>query len=192
MSFNQNLLDSSKSIFVLYLIISGNFLANLFGCRTQYSLTNLMWLKHILGFMTMYFFIVLVYSKSRWSTTPTTQLLFTILCYIIFIISTKMDYKWWIAFILILSTIYILQVYKDHYQTKEQYKQKYTTYQTYLSYLASITVIIGFIIYFGKKKIEYKDNFDLYTFLLGKPSCSFNADGNTSVSDYQGFIHAFK
>lgn len=194
-SFDNVLFSSTKSIFVLYLIISGNYLANLFGCKTQQALNNNMFLKHLLGFMTMYFFVVLVDSKSQWSDSPRTQLLFTFLFYCIFVITTRMDYKWWIVFILGLCVIYVLQVYKDHDKTKETDSIKYENYQRYLIYFTGIVIIVGFLIYYGRKRLEYGDFFDNITFLLGKTSCSYSQKfGNNElieISDYEAFMNAF-
>lgn len=190
-NLTDRLMSSPKSVFVLYLIFSGNFLANLFGCRTQQALTNTMWLKHILGFMTMYFFVVLADSNSPFTDSPQMQFLFTLFCYTIFLISTRMDYKWWIAFILILAVYYIIQVYKDHSQTKEEDKAKYNKIQKYLSYLAGIILILGFLVYIGKKKLEYKNKFNWSTFLIGKPECSFS-EKDIPISDTQAILNAFK
>ena len=38
-----------------------------------------------------------------------------------------------------------------------------------------IILILGFIIYMGEKKIEYKNKFDYITFIFGKPSCKHNS-----------------
>lgn len=184
-------LTSPKSIFILYLIISGNFLANLFGCRTQEALNTNMWLKHLLGFMTMYFFVVLVDSKSKWSDSPRTQMLFTLLFYVIFIVTTRMDYKWWLVFIIGLSVIYILQVYKDHDKTEEEEKRNLEKYQKYLIYFVAMIIGLGFLIYYGRKKTEYGDNFNHMTFLLGKTNCSFNKEP-VELTDYQAFLNAIK
>lgn len=190
-NLTNRLMSSPKSVFVLYLIVSGNFLANLFGCRTQQALTNTMWLKHILGFMTMYFFVVLADSSSPFTDSPQMQFLFTLFCYTLFLISTRMDYKWWIAFILTLAVYYILQVYKDHSQTKEQDKEKYSRIQKYLTYLAGSILILGFLVYIGKKKLEYKDQFNWSSFLIGKPTCSFS-ETEIAISDKQAIFNAFK
>jgi hypothetical protein len=195
-SYDNFMFSSSKSIFVLYLIVSGNYLANLFGCRTQEALNNNMFLKHLLGFMTMYFFVVLVDSKSKWSDNPQTQLLFTFLFYFIFVITTRMDYKWWIVFIIGLCVVYVLQVYKDHDKTEEKDRKNYETYQRYLIYLIGLVIIFGFLIYYGRKRLEYGDFFDNSTFLLGKTSCSYSQNfGNNKepieISDYQAFMNAF-
>jgi phosphatidylglycerophosphate synthase len=191
MSTLDNIVFSSpKSIFVLYLIISGNFLANLFGCRTQEALNNNMLLKHFLGFMTMFFFVVLVDSNSKWSDSPSTQLLFTLMFYCMFVFTTRMDFKWWIAFILALSVIYILQVYKDHSKTEEKDRKEYEKYQRILIYITGFIILLGFLVYSGRKKAEYGENFNFLTFLLGKTNCSFNKEP-VELNDYQAFMKIF-
>jgi integral membrane sensor domain MASE1 len=187
----ESILESSRNIFVLYLIVSGNFLANLFGCRTQKAFGNEMWLKHLLGFMTLYFFVALVNTKSTYFDTPQSQLGFSFLCYIIFLISARMDYKWWVVFILTLAVIYILQVYKEHKNTEEKTKDDFTNYQKYLAYFSFAVLILGFVIYIGKKKVEYKNAFNWLTFILGKPNCTFSAK-DVPLTDYEGFVKAFE
>lgn len=139
----------------------------------------------------MYFFVVLVDSSSPFTDSPQMQFLFTLFCYAVFLISTRMDYKWWIAFILTLAVYYILQVYKDHSQTKEQDKEKYSSIQRYISYLAGVILILGFLVYVGKKKIEYKGEFNWSTFLIGKPTCSFS-ETEIPIYDSQAILNAFK
>lgn len=184
-------LSSPKSIFVLYLIISGNFLANLFGCQTQELMNNNMAMKHLLGFMTMYFFVVLVDSESKLGDTPSVQLLITLVFYVMFMITTRMDYKWWVAFILLLSVIYILQVYKDHPKSSEEEQKSYETAQQVLTYITGAVVLFGFLIYVGRKRSEYGNKFTFSTFMLGKTSCSGNREP-VAMSDVQALGRLFR
>ena len=188
---NNIVLSSPKSIFVLYLIISGNFLANLFGCRTQELMNTSMAMKHLLGFMTMYFFVVLVDSQSKLGDTPSIQLLVTLGFYLIFMLTTRMDYKWWVAFILMLSVIYILQVYKEHPKSTEEESKRYETAQQVLTYITGAVVVIGFLIYLGRKRSEYGDKFTFSTFLLGKTSCSNNREP-VVLTDFEALKSVFK
>ena len=55
--------------------------------------------------------------------------------------------------------------------------------------LIIISTIIGVILYMGEKKIEYKNNFNYITFLLGKPKCKGKSP---NVNFYNAFKHAFK
>ncbi len=188
--FKDIILTSPKSIFVLYLIISGNFLANLFGCRILEALNSNMWLKHLLGFMTLYFFVVLVDSKSKWSDSPHIQLGFSFIFYCIFVITTRMDYKWWIALIIGLCAIYILQVYKEHDTTDKDSQKLYEQIQLYIIFAMILIIIFGFIIYYGRKKVEYGADFDNMLFLLGKTECAFNREP-IKLNDFQAFKKAF-
>jgi len=52
-----------------------------------------------------------------------------------------------------------------------------------------MVLIIGFIIYLGEKKIEYKNNFKYITFLFGNPKCK----GYSPNTNYEeAFVSAFK
>lgn len=193
MDMNTFLLGGPKSIFILYLLVSCNFLANLFSCRTQTMLNNNMAVKHLLGFMTMYFFVVLVDSESKLGNTPELQMLITIAFYFIFIITTRMDYKWWLAFIVLVSIIYILEIFKTNKNLPLERYKNFETSQKYLTYVTISIIIIGFLIYYGRKKLEYGDDFNIFTFLIGKPKCSFNKEGPYVTNDYNALkIAIFK
>lgn len=171
-------------------MLSSNFLASLFGCRVQEAFRNNMWLKHLLGFMTLFLFVVVIDSKSKWGDSPQKQIIYSLLFYVIFVITTRMDYKWWTVFIIGICLIYILQVFKDHEKTQEDEREKYQKYQSYLIYIAVFVMLIGFIIYYGRKKAEYGDEFKHLTFFLGKPNCALNKD-IVKLSDFQAFMKAF-
>jgi len=172
-----------RSIFVLYLMLSSNFLAGLFGCKTQQEFKDNMFLKHLTGFMIMYFFIILA-SKD----IPQNHLLLTLFAYLLFIITSRMDFKWWIGFIVGLCILFILQ---DYTKDKDDDTSFYDTLYTILYGILIFIVFVGFTIYYGRKKVEYGKDFNLKTFFLGVPLCSLNvvADG---LSDKDAFLSAFK
>lgn len=178
------------SIFVLYLILSANFLVNLFSCKAQTTFFNNMWLKHLLGFMTLYFFVVLTDKESKYSNSPKNQMLFAIVCYIVFVLSSRMDHQWWVVFICLLCIIYIIEIYKNHHTTTEEDKVIYNKYQIYLVSVLLVILVIGFIIYLGKKRIEYGKKFDMTTFIVGKTKCRFDKDYD--ISKKAAIKEAFK
>ena len=57
--------QSSGLIFVLFLIISGNYLGELFPCKIQKYLTKNVYLKHCIGLLTLIFFVVFTDSDSE-------------------------------------------------------------------------------------------------------------------------------
>ena len=159
--------NSGKGLFILYLMVSSNYLGNLFGCRIQNELNTNMWLKHILGFLTMYFFVSLV-DTSKYS--PQLKLFFALLTYLAFMMSTKMNVKSFYIFITMIGLVYVLYIIKDTI-TDQKILEYIDYFQLVLMVAAIIVLIIGFIYYMGEKKIEYKDDYAFSKFLIGAPSC---------------------
>ncbi|QKF94297.1 hypothetical protein QKU48_gp0839 [Fadolivirus algeromassiliense] len=179
--------NSAKSLFVLYLMISSNYLGNLFGCRIQEALNTNMALKHLLGFLTLYFFVSLV-DTTKYS--PMLKLLFSFVIYLCFMMSTKMNSKTWIAFISVLGGVYILFTVRDSITDTKM--QEYISYlQLVLVISAIIILLLGFVYYLGEKKIEYKDDFSFTKFFLGTQSCKFSTpEINKSVGEVM--LESFK
>ena len=186
---NEVILSMPASIFIMYLIIAGSFLGGLLGCRTQEMITNNMAVKHLLGLMTMFFFVVMLDSNSKVDKNPANLLVYALILYMIFVVTTRMDHKWWVAFIVSLFFIYILQSYKDHRDTTDEEKERYQKYQMNLIYLSSFIIVMGFLIYLGKKRAEYKDQFTFSTFLFGNPQCKFNQP--EKMGDFEALGHIF-
>ena len=66
LDIRTNIIDGSISVFVLLLIIFGNFLGELMPCKVREALSNNMLLKHFLGYLTLLFFAVLtIYEQSN-------------------------------------------------------------------------------------------------------------------------------
>jgi len=173
------LFDAGKSLFVFYMMVSANFLGSLFGCRIQDILTNNMLIKHFLGLLTIYFFIRLTAPAPDPENVPTPfeQLYKSAFIYVIFIISTKMNYKYWTPFIILLGMLYMLSIYRD-YNNQVKKPEKYIlqpstidTLEQMIYVITIITLILGFLHYLGEKKLEYKSTFNYWDFMIGKPSC---------------------
>lgn len=164
--------SSGKYLFWLYLVISGNYLGNLFGCRVQELFTNNMIVKNILGFLTFYFFVTLADASSPYSQTK--RLVITLITYIVFILTTRMHHKYWIGMIIPLGISYILQIVKDTYKDNNTLVAIIDKVQLTLVILSFIILIIGVVYYYGEKKIEYGVNFSAIEFFIGKPTCKLN------------------
>jgi NADH:ubiquinone oxidoreductase subunit 5 (subunit L)/multisubunit Na+/H+ antiporter MnhA subunit len=145
-----------------------------------------MYIKHFLGFLTLYFFIVLIDKEHK---SPAEKLKNSILIYFAFIMSTKLHYMAWIPFIIVISTIYILYIVKDQieYSPEKISEEKKLNsdntkghialilkIQTVLSIIAIIILIFGFVYYLGEKKIEYHKNFDYLSFLFSNANCKLD------------------
>lgn len=178
---------SCKPIFVLYLLIAANFLGTLFGCHTQRLLQENQIIRHSVGFITLYTFAMTLGDAERSKTARLMRLPLTLAIYVTFVLSTKMQFKWWVAFIALLLLANILQIVHDEVGnasdtnpdgwTPEQNCAIRITQAVTLC-IAAVTIVVGFIGYMHDKQQEYKDNFDIISFILGHPECKNNGMGD--------------
>ena len=181
----------TKSVFVFNLIISGNFLASLFGCQIQATFADNMLVKHSLGFLTLYFFVSLS-DTSVPAKDPVDKLRYSLYIYLIFLASSRMDIQFWLMFIVTLGASYILQILQDSAKFDEATKAQFRKYSSILSKLSLVLVVLGCLVYLGEKKYEYGDTFVFQKFLLGKTACAHNALGDKrSIGWLQAINKAF-
>ena len=155
-------------VFVLYLIISSNFLAPLFSCRFQYFLQNNMIAKHFAGYMTLLFFVVL---SSGEKDPPSTLLLQSLIVYIVFWISTRMSFYCLLLFLFLSASLYIIHLYEQKNGSTTKNNHQFTRVKQILQYVLCGILVAGFVLYLVEKKIEYKKNFSIRTFVFDKNNC---------------------
>ena len=100
-------------LFLLFLAISGNFLAETLGCQTQELLTNSIIAKQIMTFFIIYFTID--YSDDA-VEAPSIKLTKASMVYVFFLLFTKMDLKPTILVFVLLFVIYLTNSYKNYYE----------------------------------------------------------------------------
>ena len=185
----ENFLPVS-SLFILLLIISGNFLDVLFPCQLRYILENNILVKHFLAFLTLFFFAVLSDTENNKSLTDVLKS--SLILYLWFILIIRMNANFFITLIVIIASIHVLKIYKRKYNIPPNNENSSTnltnstnptnpTNSTELKrinmalnilYILSIIItIIGFSIYYFEKRIEYGNRFNNFTFFFGKISC---------------------
>jgi hypothetical protein len=170
-----NLIDFAPNliaIFIFVLVVSGNYLGELFPCQVQRIFAHSMLVKHTLGFMTLLFFVVLTIPEMQ---EQENMLGYTGLVYLWFIMMAKCYYTLWFAVFGIVGLIYLLQMWqrsiKKDDEEKEKKEEMIEEGKKYLSVLTLVLTAVGFTMYMGAKKLEYKDKFRYVTFLFGKPEC---------------------
>lgn len=155
-------------LFIFYVTLGGNFVAQLFPCQVQKLFTENIYYKHFLAFFILFFAIVLTSDKSE--KISTTLLSKTLLLYSLFIILTRMDKNFFLLFFVTLCIKFIIINELSH-TNDAALKDKYNRINKALNYLLISIGIIGFILYYGEKRYEYGKRFNFLTFLLGKPVC---------------------
>jgi hypothetical protein len=170
-------------VFLLFLAISGNFIAETLGCQTQELLSRNIIAKQCLTFFIIYFTID--YSGED-REAPTIKLTKASLVYVFLLLFTKMDIKPTIFVFIILFGIYISNSYKKYYnatfkeikksskeETEKHNKQieKISNLQQTLMGVAIVVILAGVFMYLKEKKIEFKDSFELKKFIFGVVKC---------------------
>jgi hypothetical protein len=181
----DNLILVQKGILFFLLIISGNYIGELLSCRTQTLFTNNMYSKHIIALISLYFFVIVSDSKLQ-KYNPIITLFGTIFIYIYFLCISKVESKYFIIILVVLTLIAFTQIYKEYLENtqklsnfEKKIKQKINLIQQILIGLTFIVTLIGLLIYLGMKKIEYKSKFNYKLFLLGKHKCLNNLIGSS-------------
>jgi len=152
-----------NSLFFIYLLISCNFLAQLFGCQLQKILNENMYAKHIFGFLTMLFCIIYTDSTIQKESKFFEGFLYAIIFYLWFWSTTKTNIYYNIIIIIIFMIIYSLQLKKNSIEDIE-HKENYSLAQFILAFIAFILTITGIIFNKDKNKSWKK-------FILGNPKC---------------------
>lgn len=168
-------------VFVLYLVISSNFLAQLFSCRLRHLLDNSMIAKHVAGYMTLLFFVVL---SSGMEMSPTEAILNSLVIYVVFWVSTRMSIEYFVVFIVLAFVLYVMELYQ-----REHSSQRLQDAMTVTQTAMAVVLVVGFVFYMVEKMMEYKKKFRLQTFLLGKPECR---NKSPSVSHREAFNFLLK
>jgi hypothetical protein len=178
-------------VFILIMIISSNFLAEIFPCRFQELMTSNNYIKHIFGYLTLVFFVSL--NIKELSTDLTQLFIKSLYLYFGFILLTRTNKETFMAILTLLGILYILHLKTTMEQQKidnlkkndskepelskyqileiEQNINKLDKYKQYTKNIIILLLVIGFTAYLGEKKLEYGKDFNYTTFLLGNPSC---------------------
>jgi hypothetical protein len=175
-----------QSLFLLFIAISGNYIAEIFPCQIQALFTDNMYAKHLLTYMILLFSIVL-----NSDTEDTTFKLFTysIGLYILFVLMTKMDKYFFLGLICIITIIYVLGHHKKLMKDDEE-KKNISKIINILEYIGITIFIVGFLLYYGEKRYEYGKDFTIETFILGKAVCKGNI-GNLKTNYMRNISNIF-
>jgi Na+/H+ antiporter NhaC len=150
-------------------------------------------------YLTITFLVVLLEDLDK---NLTEVFLVSFYLYLIFILISKTEYGFFIAIIILTAVIYILYLKRNEIAKRtedttsneeleklEKTKNLIIKINNGISIVVFILIFIGFMIYMGRKKYEYKNNFSYLTFIFGKVECK----GTISNIDYSTSLkHVFK
>lgn len=176
---NENLLNIksmslAKVLLLFYLFIANNYTNKLYsGQLTDYISSN-RYVQHIIGLITMLVLLNLVADVED----PYELIVFSIVLYLWFIITTKMDLKWSLGIICFMIVGYIFESYMqsvEHRHNKDQalgddfrrkIKHNHKKCKAVIVIILLIITLFGSSLYFHKKMDQYGGDFDANKFLF--------------------------
>jgi hypothetical protein len=135
---------------LLYLLISGNYLNHLLGCKIHRILDETLWLKHLLGFLTTYFLIILAVPPDRYGHKET--LGFAAVIYVWFYLTTRMNATFWIPMITIATLAFFLHIFMMQRGIKDAYSIMAKQAQRIAIGVAGILTFVGIVVHYGERK----------------------------------------
>jgi hypothetical protein len=158
-------------IVLIYLLISGNYMNHLLGCDIHKIIDDTLWLKHLLGFMTTYFLIILAVPPSAYGHRET--LGFTVAIYVWFYLTTRMNATFWVPMITLATLAFFLYMYIGQRKLKDAFAIQAKSVQTAMLIGAAILTIVGVVVHYGERKVVEGSRFRAWNFWTEQArSCS--------------------
>ena len=147
----ETLIFTGRNVFVLYLVLAGQFLDPLFPCHSKRLLENSMVLRHILGYLTLLFFVVIIDEFTDAITSAPIILGLCAAIYVWFVLSSKMTGSTWIALMITLSTLYLVDLFVSRIEEPSaELKLWVSRANIALITLAVLLTGVGLIAYMGE------------------------------------------
>lgn len=161
-------------IFLLILAVSGNFIAETLGCKSQKLLSENMYVKNIIIILIIYFSLGLTNDDN--SIAPHEMMKTSLTIWVFFLIFNKMSLPFTITSFVLIAVLLILKNYKDYYEAKDKKKNQdkliqLTNIASKIFILNLLVIIVGFILYFRKQYSEHSSDFSFVAFIFGKTQC---------------------
>ncbi len=165
--FNHFIPALTTEILLFGLLVSGNYIGELFSCSIQRSFTKNRLYKHVLGILTLYFFITAL--KDNTNISPLIYMVMSVITYTWFVIITLTPKLYTKIIVGLLIFLFILNDIDNHYKFLTPLT-KFTIYFTLFS-LAICLSIYGCYQYFYLKRKEFGRKFDINKFIFGINKC---------------------
>ena len=173
-SKNMDTINLITGIFLLILAVSGNFIAETLGCKTQKLLSENMLAKNIIIILIIYFALGITDNENN--TRPDHTMITSLQIWMFFLIFNKMGLSFTVMSFILIACLLVSKNYTDYYTKldEKKHREKIITLQktsTNLFMLNLVVVAVGFILYFRKQYSDYSDDFSMVSFIFGKTTC---------------------
>lgn len=172
---NTNTTSLARVLLIFYVLVASNFTPNLMGKQLRTYLQENRIAQHIIAFIMMLVLIIVVGNV----TDIRQAFAYSLLGYLWFIFTTKMDIQWNLIIILALLVVFVYEnnmlekeyeIEKDvnlTIQEKEVIIDKNNEMKSYVIIGVIVVTLIGMYLYFTKKEGQYGGGqFDIFKFLF--------------------------
>ena len=160
-----------KSLFLLFLSIVGNFIAETLSCGSQKVLEKNMFVKSLIIFFLIYFTMDF---SDKSVVHPIVHLKRSAVVWIFILMFTKMNNFYTGITLLLLILTYIVNNFIEYYQHDETNNKEMLNRLNMINYILNrlmiVMLVIGFSLYFLKQKRDHK-KFSYTKFILGVQKC---------------------
>lgn len=174
--------DILKSVLLLTLAVSGNFIGSSLSCQTQHQMKHNVYVKNFIVLFIIFFTLNFTAQDNQ---PPHNALKTTFVIWFTYLIFTRQNFEFTVISGLLIMITYVLDNYRSYYEIMEketnldQEKEKFnnlkndmTLYRYYTFYLTIGIVIVGFLVYLKQQYEDDKESFDFVKFILGKSKCN--------------------
>lgn len=170
----NNLRTANTSLLIFFLIVAGNFIADVYSCDLRRLLENNMIIKHLIAFLLLYVFVVLLELKEL---SPINALIISLCIYILFILTMRSPLIITIINMFLIFITYFINLNYDYYYDKERNTSGKIPFNIDKDFIKTLMLVIlvtiiiltfvGFFYQLIYTRNIYSKNWTLYNFILG-------------------------
>ena len=157
--------NSISKLSIFLFIIAGNYVGDIYSCNLRYLFNDSMILKHLIGFYICLLFVGLAQDE----LTVGVKILESIFLYVWFIIMMRAPMYITLFTIVLLTTMYILNLYSKDLEKEKNIERKniIDNINKYIFIFSVVISLSGTIIYTLYMKKIFKNKFNIKNFIIG-------------------------
>jgi len=169
---NYQSFDTSSALAGMYLWLLFGFFSSLLSCDFQRAVSQNMYAKHLIAFITFFFLMTVVDNNNHITILQTW--LKTLIVYILFLMSTKSKLLASMTVFIILVIDQTIKIHIQNVQSKNPIAdiRNYQKARDYLYILLIIVIVFGYIHYFIRARNEFGKDFSYVSFIFGTHHCN--------------------